>query len=68
LVAFRVHTGIAKDNHMHKPLSRAKQVVGLIGWLLLSFFAAGIGGLASVQAASFYQQLAQPSWAPPTAV
>jgi tryptophan-rich sensory protein len=53
---------------MHKPLSRAKQVVGLIGWLLLSFFAAGIGGLASVQAASFYQQLAQPSWAPPSAV
>ncbi|MFC5524348.1 TspO/MBR family protein [Rhodanobacter ginsengisoli] len=45
-----------------------KQIVGLIGWLLLSFAAAATGALASVQAASFYQQLVQPTWAPPASV
>jgi benzodiazapine receptor len=49
-------------------MSHAKQVLGLIGWLLLSFIAAAIGALASVQAATFYQQMIQPSWAPPGAV
>lgn len=49
-------------------MTQGKQVAGLIGWLLLSFVAAAIGALASVQAASFYQQLAQPSWAPPSSV
>lgn len=49
-------------------MSRTKQVVGLIGWLLSSFVAAAVGAVASVQAASFYQQLAQPSWAPPASV
>jgi len=45
-----------------------KQIIGLVGWLLLSFAAAAIGAVASVQAATFYQQLAQPSWAPPASV
>ncbi|PIV32771.1 MAG: sensory protein [Lysobacterales bacterium CG02_land_8_20_14_3_00_62_12] len=49
-------------------MSGSRQTLGLIGWLLLSFAAAAIGALASVQAATFYQQLAQPSWAPPSAV
>ena len=49
-------------------MSRNKQVVGLIGWLLSSFAAAAIGAAASIQAATFYQQLAQPAWAPPSAV
>ncbi len=49
-------------------MSGLKQAMGLIGWLLLSFAAAAIGAVASVQAASFYQQLAQPSWAPPASV
>ncbi len=49
-------------------MSHRKQIVGLIAWLLLSFAAAAIGALASVQAATFYQQLAQPSWAPPSSV
>jgi len=48
-------------------MSYAKQIIGLFGWLLLSFAAAMIGA-AAVQAASFYQQLAQPSWAPPSSV
>jgi tryptophan-rich sensory protein len=49
-------------------MSYLKQSMGLLGWLLLSFAAAAIGALASVQAASFYQQLVQPFWAPPSSV
>jgi benzodiazapine receptor len=49
-------------------MTRTKQILGLVGWLLLSFVAAGLGAIASVHAASFYQELAQPSWAPPASV
>ncbi len=45
--------------------STPKQVVGLVAWLLVSFTASGIGAMASIQAQSFYGQLAQPGWAPP---
>lgn len=41
---------------------------GLAGWLLATFAAAALGSVASVQAAAFYAQLAQPAWAPPAAV
>lgn len=43
----------------------SKQILGLLGWLLLSFAAAAMGGLASVHAGTFYQQLIRPEWAPP---
>ena len=46
-------------------LSKQKQALSLVGWLLLSFIVAAIGALASVQAKSFYGQLMQPTWAPP---
>ena len=46
-------------------LSTNRQVLGLAGWLLLSFAAAGIGTMASVRANTFYQQLLRPEWAPP---
>ena len=49
-------------------MTRTGQIIGLAGWVLLSFAAAAIGAVASVRAASFYQQLAQPSWAPPSSV
>ena len=49
-------------------MSHAKQIAGLIGWLVLSFIAAAVGATASVQATTFYQQLAQPAWAPPSSV
>lgn len=42
--------------------------IGLAGWWLLSFAAAAVGALASIQARAFYGQLAQPPWAPPAAV
>ena len=44
---------------------KQKQFLGLVGWLLASFTAAALGGIASTQAQSFYAQLTQPAWAPP---
>ena len=49
--------------HMQTTL---RQIIGLGGWLLLSFIVSAIGAAASVQARSFYGQLAQPAWAPPS--
>ena len=46
-------------------LSMQKQILGLVGWLVLSFAASAVGAVASIQAGSFYAQLAQPVWAPP---
>lgn len=41
------------------------QALGLLGWLLLVFVAAAIGGLGSASAAGFYQEISRPGWAPP---
>jgi tryptophan-rich sensory protein len=51
-----------------RTFSKKTQGLGLLGWLGVAFVAAAIGAVASVQAASFYGQLAQPSWAPPASV
>ena len=48
-----------------KHSSAVKQALGLAGWLLASVVTGGVGGFASINAAGFYGQLAQPSWAPP---
>jgi benzodiazapine receptor len=48
--------------------SPGSQAVGLVSWLALTFVAAGLGALASIDAASFYAQLVRPSWAPPASV
>jgi benzodiazapine receptor len=45
--------------------SAGRQGVGLAGWVLGSFAAAAVGGVASANAGDFYQQLARPGWAPP---
>jgi translocator protein len=47
-------------------IMKSKQVLGLILWLLITFFAAGIGTIASLKAGIFYQQLIRPEWAPPS--
>ncbi len=50
-------------------LSKKKEVIGLAGWVLLSFLAAVVGGAATVNAGTFYtEQLALPTWAPPGGV
>jgi tryptophan-rich sensory protein len=45
-----------------------KQTGGLVAWLLVTFAAAAVGAIASIEAASFYLQLARPTWAPPAGV
>lgn len=42
------------------------QVLGLAGWLGVTFVAAAAGSVASVRAGEFYAQLARPAWAPPS--
>ncbi|NNK95900.1 MAG: tryptophan-rich sensory protein [Desulfobacterales bacterium] len=49
-------------------LSKQKQIIGLVGWLVLSFSASAVGAVASIQARSFYGQLTQPNWAPPPGI
>tara|TARA_B100001123_G_C14586629_1_gene740275 strand:- start:51 stop:551 length:501 start_codon:yes stop_codon:yes gene_type:complete len=44
------------------------QALGLVGWLLITFTAAALGAIASVDAAAFYAELIKPSWAPPASV
>ena len=41
------------------------QIAGLVGWFLVTFAAALIGGIASANAPQFYGALEVPSWAPP---
>ncbi|WP_420125921.1 TspO/MBR family protein [Longimicrobium sp.] len=45
--------------------SARRQGIGLAGWLLGSFAAAAVGGVASANAGDFYQQFVRPGWAPP---
>lgn len=42
-----------------------RQALGLVAWLLVSFAAAAIGGIASADAGDFYRRLDRPAWAPP---
>lgn len=51
-----------------KNMARMKsstQLAGLLGWLGITFLAAGLGAWASIHAGSFYAQLTRPDWAPP---
>lgn len=47
------------------PLSTRRLALGLLGWLLVAFAAAAVGGLASANAGDFYSALVRPAWAPP---
>jgi translocator protein len=46
-------------------MSPARKLLGLLGWLAVSFAAAAVGAVASADASSFYAQLSRPAWAPP---
>ena len=39
--------------------------LGLLGWLALPYLAMVAGAIASIDAASFYRDLARPHWSPP---
>jgi len=41
--------------------------IGLAAWLALTFAAAAVGSMASINAGDFYRQLSRPDWAPPAA-
>lgn len=58
------------DEHSSDMTERSKQrrIAGLAGWLVISFVAAAVGAIASVEAKTFYGQLELPSWAPPSAL
>ena len=43
----------------------SRQALGLLGWLLVVFAAAAVGGFATASAGEFYRDLVRPSWAPP---
>ena len=43
-------------------------LLGLFGWVSLTFVAAAAGTMASLHAAEFYATLVRPSWAPPAGV
>ena len=45
--------------------STPAQAIGLLVWVALSYAAAAVGAIASIDAGSFYEQLARPAWAPP---
>jgi tryptophan-rich sensory protein len=49
-------------------VSRLKQIAGIVSWLVITFIAAAIGGAGSINAGSFYDQLALPQWAPPSSL
>jgi benzodiazapine receptor len=46
----------------------SRQVIGLMGWIVLTGAAAAIGAVASSDAGSFYAELSRPAWAPPASV
>jgi benzodiazapine receptor len=57
--------GYRRKQALMATIPMSSQLLGLLGWLILAFVAAAIGGLASANAGAFYQQLVRPEWAPP---
>jgi tryptophan-rich sensory protein len=47
-------------------MRRRSELIGLVGWVALTFVAAAAGALASARAGTFYGQLERPAWAPPS--
>ncbi len=46
-------------------MSTRSSLIGLVAWLALTFSAAFVGGVATMEAGSFYASLTRPAWAPP---
>ncbi|WP_045222544.1 TspO/MBR family protein [Desulfonatronum thioautotrophicum] len=49
-------------------MKKSTQALGLFFWLLVTFIAAAVGSMASLDAQSFYAALVQPGWSPPASV
>lgn len=63
-----VHSSASRSSHGTPSRSRNNILLGLAGWLLVSFAAGGIGAAASLEAAQFYGRLNLPAWAPAAGV
>ena len=48
--------------------AKPRHLIALAGWLFVCLVAGAVGALASVRAATFYEQLSRPAWAPPPSV
>ncbi|SDB33921.1 TspO and MBR related proteins [Desulfonatronum thiosulfatophilum] len=46
-------------------MEKRKQILGLIGWLAITYVAAAVGSAASMDAPALYAQLDRPAWSPP---
>ncbi|HTE39333.1 MAG TPA: TspO/MBR family protein [Steroidobacteraceae bacterium] len=54
---------------MQRAIAAARHPIArLIGWLAISFVAAGVGTIASLNAGVFYMDLIRPEWAPPASI
>lgn len=49
-------------------LSKPQQFAGLLVWLVVTFAAAWVGAIASMDAGTFYSLLSRPPWAPPSSL
>jgi len=47
------------------PKSLLEQSLGFVIWLVITFSAAAVGSVATMNARDFYSQLVLPAWAPP---
>ncbi len=45
-------------------MSTRTKIFGLLVWFIITFTAAGVGSMASIDAQPFYSTLVQPAWAP----
>ena len=50
------------------PARSRHPLLALVGWVLLSLAAGGIGGFATRGAPAFYAELDRPAWAPPASL
>jgi tryptophan-rich sensory protein len=49
-------------------MSKSRSLLGLAGWLAVTFAAAAAGSIASTGSPEFYRALVRPEWAPPASV
>ncbi|MDX1618982.1 MAG: TspO/MBR family protein [Balneolaceae bacterium] len=46
--------------------STADQIIGLLGWMFITYLAAAVAAIASADAGTLYAELSLPVWAPPS--
>jgi translocator protein len=56
---------LSAPRHSADVRTSASGWIGLVAWLAITFAAAAVGAVASVNAREFYALLAKPSWSPP---